>query len=64
VAAGDSLLVASWQSSAVYRGKLGGKFEVAFAGQASPADLGYDAKRGRLLVPHFEEGTVDVFELR
>ena len=64
VAAGDSLLVASWQSSSVYRGKLGGRFEVAFAGQASPADLGYDAKRGRLLVPHFEEGTVDVFDLR
>jgi len=64
VAAGDSLLVASWQSSSVYRGRLGGKFDVAFAGQASPADLGYDAKRGRLLVPHFEEGTVDVFELR
>jgi len=64
VAAGDSLLVTSWQSSSVYRGKLGGRFEVAFAGQTSPADLGYDAKRGRLLVPHFEEGTVDVFELR
>lgn len=58
---GDSFLVASWQTSTIYRGKLGGTFQVALAGQKSPADIGYDTKRARLLVPHFTEGTVEAF---
>lgn len=61
---GDSLLVASWQTSTIYKGKLGGTFEVAFANQKSPADIGYDTKRERLLVPHFTEGTVEAFALK
>ena len=60
---GDWLLVTSWQSSSVFRGKLGGSFEVALADQKSPADIGYDTKRARLLVPHFTEDTVEAFEL-
>jgi hypothetical protein len=64
VSVGDVLFVTSWQSKAVYRGTLGGSFEVALAGQKSPADLGYDSRRGRLLVPHFQENTVEAFELR
>jgi len=61
---GDWLFVTSWQASSVFRGKLGGRFEVALADQKSPADLGYDSRRARLLVPHFTEDSVDVFELR
>jgi hypothetical protein len=61
--ADDGFLVASWQTSTIYRGKLGGTFEVALAGQKSPADIGYDTKRARLLVPHFTEGTVEAFAL-
>ncbi len=61
---GDGFLVASWQTSSIYRGKLGGTFEVALAGQKSPADIGYDSKRERLLVPHFTEGTVEAFALK
>jgi YD repeat-containing protein len=64
VAVGDSLWVASWQASAVFRGRLGGRFEVALANQKAPADLGYDSKRGRLLIPHFTDNTVDAFELK
>jgi hypothetical protein len=60
---GDSFLVASWQTSSIYRGKLGGKFEVALAEQKSPGDIGYDSRRARLLVPHFTEGTVDAFDI-
>lgn len=63
VKAGDGYLVSSWQTSSIYRGKLGGTFEVALAGQKSPADIGYDTKRSRLLVPHFNEGTVEAFAL-
>ena len=64
VAHGDTLYVTSWQSSAVYRGKLGGAFEVAVADQRAPGDIAIDTKRGRLLVPRFEEGTVEAFALR
>jgi hypothetical protein len=64
VTLGDSLLVTSWQASAIFRGKLGGKFEVALADQKSPADIGYDTKRSRLLVPHFTEDTVEAVEFR
>jgi sugar lactone lactonase YvrE len=61
---GDSLLVTSWASNAIYRGKLGGTFDVAIPDQKSPADIGYDTKRGRLLVPLLMENTVAVYELK
>ncbi len=61
---GDSVLVTSHDGSAIYRGKLGGTFEVAFAGQTSPADIGYDTKRGRLLVPHLREDKVEAYDLK
>lgn len=61
---GDSFLVTSWQSSAIFRGQLGGEFRVAFAEQKAPSDIGYDSKRNRLLVPHYTEGTVEVLRLK
>jgi hypothetical protein len=64
VALGDSLLVTSWPGSAIYKGTLGGTFEVALADQKSPADIGYDTKRGRVLVPHFTEDTVEAYDLK
>ncbi len=64
VAVGDSLLVTSWEASTIFRGKLGGTFEAALTGQKSPADIGYDTKRGRVLVPHLMENTVEVYELK
>jgi hypothetical protein len=64
VALGDSLLVSSWQAATIFRGKLGGSFEVALSGQKSPADIGYDTKRGRLLVPHFLDDTVEAYDLK
>jgi hypothetical protein len=64
LALGDSLLVTSWAASAIYRVKLGGPFEVAIADVKSPADIGYDTKRGRLLVPLLLENAVAVYELK
>ncbi|MGH7271761.1 MAG: SMP-30/gluconolactonase/LRE family protein, partial [Polyangiaceae bacterium] len=61
---GDSLLVSSWQGSAIYRGKLGGPFELVLADQKSPADIGYDTKRGRVLVPHFLTNVVEAYDLK
>jgi sugar lactone lactonase YvrE len=64
VALGDSLLVSSWQASAVFRGKLGGTFDVVLSDQKSPADIGYDTKRGRVIIPHFLDNTVEVYDLK
>jgi sugar lactone lactonase YvrE len=64
VAVGESLLVSSWEGAAVYRGRLGGAFDVVLTDQKSPADIGYDLKRGRVLVPHFTEDTVEAYELK
>jgi sugar lactone lactonase YvrE len=64
VAVGDSLLVSSWKGSAVYRGKLGGSFEVAIANVKTPADIGFDKKRSRVLVPRFMEDAVEGYELK
>ncbi len=64
VQADDSLFISSWESSTVYRGTLGGAFQPAFADLKSPADIGFDSKRKRLLVPRFLENAVEVYELR
>lgn len=48
----------------MYRGKLGGTFEVAIADVKSPADLGYDTKRARVLLPLLLENSVAVYELK
>ena len=62
--AGDKLLVSSWQTSSVYRGTLGGTFEVALAELKGPADIGFDSKRKRVLVPRFLENAVEVYDLK
>ncbi len=54
----------SHEASAVLRGKLGGPFDVAIPAQKTPADIGYDTKRGRVLVPHVLEDTVEVYALK
>lgn len=46
-----SLFVASWETNAVYRMSLAGKELTKVLDLGTPADLGYDAKRNRLLVP-------------
>jgi hypothetical protein len=64
LALGDSLLVTSHEASTIFRGKLGGAFEAVLSDQKTPADIGYDTKRGRLLLPHLMVDTVEVYELK
>ncbi len=64
VALGNTLLVSSWAGSAVYKGTLGGSFDVALADQKAPADIGYDTKRSRVLVPHFNDNTVEAWDFK
>jgi hypothetical protein len=61
---GDSILVTSWKTSTVYRGKLGGKFEPLIQGLKGPADIGFDTKRSRLLVPRFMDNAVEAYDVK
>lgn len=62
--AGDQLLVSSWKSSTVYRGTLGGQFEAVVWDVNAPADIGFDTKRSRILVPRFLDNLVQVYEVK
>jgi sugar lactone lactonase YvrE len=61
---GDSLLVTSWGGEKIYKGKLGGKFEPVLSGLKGPADIGYDSKRNRLIVPRFLDHAVEAYEIK
>lgn len=51
-AAGD-FLISSWEGKAVYRGRPGGTFAPVIEDVESPADIGWDRKRQRVLIPVF-----------
>jgi glucose/arabinose dehydrogenase len=61
---GDDFLITSHEAHAIYRGKPGGTFEVAIGDFKAPADIGYDTKRSRVLVPDIQESTVEAYELK
>lgn len=62
---GDWLLVSSWGASTVYRGKLGGTaFEPIIQNVKAPADIGWDSKRSRVLVPRFMDDLVEAFDVK
>lgn len=64
VALGDELLVSSWGGKALYRGKAGGTFSAVVTDLEAPADIGYDPKRGRVLVPRFMGNAVDIWDIK
>ncbi|MBK9035216.1 MAG: SMP-30/gluconolactonase/LRE family protein [Myxococcales bacterium] len=55
---GGDLLVSSWEGSAVFRGKPGGPWTAVAEGLKAPADIGWDSKRGWLLVPLFNDNMI------
>lgn len=55
---GGDVLVSSWEGSAIFRGKPGGEWKPAIENVKSPADLGWDSKRKRVLIPVFTGNTV------
>lgn len=62
---GDSLIVSSWAASAVYKGKLGGSsFEPIIQNVKGPADIGWDSKRSRVLVPRFLDDLVEAYDVK
>jgi sugar lactone lactonase YvrE len=60
VLADGTMLISSWEGQAVYAGKPGGAFTTVISGVQSPADIGFDRKRERVLVPSFEGNTVEI----
>ena len=61
--ADGTLLVTSWEASAVYRLSPAGQYSVALAGATSPADIGWDPTRHRLLIPLLTLNQVEIHEL-
>lgn len=55
-----SLLVSSWADSSVYRIAPTGEASRLVRGIPSPADIGYDASRGRVLIPVFTGNRVEI----
>jgi sugar lactone lactonase YvrE len=61
---GDDVIVSSWDANAIYRGKPGSDLKVVIEDVKSPANIGYDEKRGRVLVPLFTENEVRAYDLK
>ncbi len=63
VVAGTSILVSSWTDSTVSAYESGQEVKV-ITGVPSPADIGYDAKRNRVLIPIFTGNRIEVWQLK
>lgn len=57
-------LASSWDAEAVYRIDAKGNATEVVKGVKAPADIGWDSKRKRVLVPRFLDNKVEVFELK
>lgn len=61
---GETLFMSSWEANVIYQGKTTGPFTVAIPNVKSPADIGFDSKRSRLLVPLFSENAVEAYDMK
>jgi hypothetical protein len=57
------VLFSSWEKSTVYIGSTDGQFSPLLSDVKSPADIGYDSKRGQVLVPLFTENSIQIQKL-
>ncbi len=55
-----SIFVTSWDGKAIYRGTSDGNFTPAVENVNAPADIGFDTKRRRLLIPLFMDNRVTI----
>ncbi len=62
VIAGGKILVSSWTDSTVSSYETGQEVKV-ITGVPSPADIGYDGKRNRVLIPIFTGNRVEIWQL-
>jgi len=59
-----TMLMSSWEGGALYRGPAAGPFETVLSNLEAPADLGYDTKRKRVLIPLFKSDAVRIQQLQ
>lgn len=64
VMVGEDFVVSSWDGKALYRGQFGGEFKEIAGELTAPADIGFDSKRNRVLVPRFQDNRVEAWELK
>ena len=57
---GGDFLVSSWEGKCVYRGTPGGEWKEVVSGIESPADIAYDPKRKRVLIPVFTGNKLEI----
>jgi hypothetical protein len=58
-----TFVISSEATGAVYRGYRDGPFEPIISGLESPADLGYDTRRKRLLIPLLSGHSLAIFDV-
>jgi len=61
---GETLFMSSWEANAIYQGKSTGPFTVAVPNVKTPADIGFDTKRSRIIVPLFSENAVEAYDMK
>jgi len=61
---GGDLLVSSWEGKVVFRGKPGGPWTEVVTNVEAPADIGWDGKRARVLVPLFTANKVQAHPIK
>jgi sugar lactone lactonase YvrE len=61
--ADGAILVSSWNGSAVYHIDATGNTREIAKHISGPADIGWDAQRGLILIPHFKDSFVEVLPL-
>jgi hypothetical protein len=57
------LVISSWGGKALFKGPPAGPFKEAATNLEAPADIGWDSKRHRVLVPRFNDNTVEIHSL-
>ena len=63
LAADGQVIFSSWEGSAVYKGPLAGPYTAIIKDVKAPADIGYDAKRKRILIPLFMSNAVEIHSI-
>jgi sugar lactone lactonase YvrE len=64
VAIPDGILVSSWEAKAVYKLGADGNPTEVITGVESPADIGFDDKRSRVVIPLFTKNVVEIHPLK
>lgn len=62
IQSGTSVVISSWEASSLYTPDGDGFREIA-TGLDAPADIGFDSKRDRVLVPLFNQNAVSIHQL-